>query len=77
MIIGYWTIRRTSDIKAEQAERDHAKAVSAKLVGLLMHQHRQDRAVMHRWGLSEGLIGSKADKCQGAGLNPPGGRSCV
>ena len=77
MVIGYWTIRRTSDIKAEQAERDHAKAVSAKLVGLLMHQHRQDRAVMHRWGLSEGLIDQEADNRQGAASTPPGGGPCL
>ena len=74
MIIGYWTIRRTKDIKVEQVERYHAKAVSAKLVELLMHTHRQDRALLRRWGLSEGLIGQGADFHQEAPLSPPGGR---
>ena len=75
MIIGKWTIRRTSDIEAEQAEREKAKAVSARLIELLMHTHRQDRAILRRWGLSEGLIEQEADNSQEAPLSPPRGRA--
>ena len=74
MIIGPYTIRRTSDIIAEQIKRDDAKRVSAKFVELLMHTHRQDRAILRRWGLSEGLIGQRADNTQDAPLSPPRGR---
>ena len=74
MIIGRWTIRRTKDIKAEQAERDKAKRLSAKLVELLMHTHKQDSALLRRWGLSEGLIEQRADNHQEAPLSPPRGR---
>ena len=74
MIIGKWTIRKTSDIKAEQAERDKAKAVSAKLVELLMHTHRQDKAILRRWGLCEGMIEQEAIYSGGEALSPPRGR---
>ena len=77
MVIGYWTIRRTSDIKAEHDKRAKAKAVSARLVEMLMHTNRQYRATLHRWGLSEGLIDQEADNRQGAASTPPGGRPCV
>ena len=74
MVIGPVTIRLTKDIKAEQAERDKAKAVSAKLVELLMHTHRRDRVILRRWGLCEGLIEQRADNTQEAPLSPPRGR---
>ena len=73
MVIGPVTIRLTKDIKAEQAERDKAKAVSAKLVELLMHTHRRDRAILRHWGLCEGLIEQRADNTQEAPLSPPRG----
>ena len=74
MVIGPYTVRRTADIEAEQAKRDRAKAVSAKLVETLLHTHRRDKAILRRWGLSEGLIGQRADNTQDAPLSPPRGR---
>ena len=74
MVIGPYTVRRTADIEAEQAERDKAKAVSAKLVELLMHTHRRDRAILRRWGLCEGLIEQEATYSGGEALSPPRGR---
>jgi len=64
MRIGPYTVRRTKDIEAEQAKRDKdkAKAVSAKLEELLMHRDRQYKSVLHRWGLSEGIIGKGASQ---------------
>ena len=73
MVIGPYTVRRTADIEAEQAERDKAKAVSAKLVELLMHTHRQDRALLRRWGLSEGMIEQEAIYSGGGASTPQGG----
>ena len=81
MVIGPYTVRRTADIEAEQAERDEeqakrdrAKAVSAKLVETLLHTHRRDRAILRRWGLSEGLIEQEATYSGGEALSPPRGR---
>ena len=73
MVIGPVTIRLTKDIKAEQAERDKAKSVSAKLVELLMHTHRRDRAILRRWGLSEGMIEQEAIYSGGEASTPQGG----
>ena len=75
MIIGYWTIRRTSAVKAEQAARDRAKAISAKMAGLLMHAHVQDMGTLRRWGLAEGLIEDEATLPGVEALSPPRGRS--
>ena len=78
MVIGPYTVRRTADIKAEQAEREKAKAVSAKLVQLLMDTHRQDQAIIRRWGLSKGLIAQRGGNgrmiVKEAPLSPPRGR---
>ena len=74
MVIGPYTVRRTADIEAEQAKRDRAKAVSAKLVETLLHTHRQYRAILRRWGLSEGMIEQEATYSQGEALSPPRGR---
>ena len=71
MIIGKWTIRKTSDIKAEQVKRDKAKAVSAKLVEFLLHNNKCYKAILRRWGLSEGLIEQEATYSQGEALSPP------
>jgi len=75
MIIGKWTIRRTSDIEAEQAAHDKAKRVSAIVTEALLHDNRRYKAILHRWGLSEGLIGERADNSQEAPLSPPRGRA--
>ena len=77
MIIWKWTIRRASDVNAEHDKRAKAKAVSARLVEMLMHTNRQYRATLHRWGLSEGLIDQEADNRQGAASTPPGGGPCL
>ena len=74
MVIGPITIRLTNDIINEQIKRDDAKRVSAKLVELLMHTHRRDRAILRRWGLSEGLIEQEATYSGGEALSPPRGR---
>ena len=74
MQIGSWTIRRTKDVEAEQDKRDKAKAVSARLVELLLDESRRHKATVRRWGLSEGLIEQGADNHQEAPLSPPGGR---
>ena len=73
MRIGRWTIRKTADIKAEQARRDRTKVVSATLVGRLLHTHRQDKAIAARWGLSEGQKEQEADNGQARPLTPQGG----
>jgi len=67
MIIGPLTIRWTKDIKAEQAafraaveaKHDKAKVISAKIVERLLHDNRQYKAALHRWGVSEGVIKGK------------------
>ena len=69
MIRGPITIRWTKDVQAEQVKRDDAKRVSARLVELLMHTHRQDKAILRRWGLSEGLNEAQGVK----GSKPPKG----
>ena len=74
MVIGPVTIRWTKDIITEQIKRDDAKRVSARLVELLMHTHRRDRAILRHWGLCEGLIEQRADNTQEAPLSPPRGR---
>ena len=74
MIIGPYTIRKTSDIEVEQAERVKAKRISSKLVGLLIAENRDCKALLRRWGLSEGLIGQETDNAQGEALSPPRGR---
>ena len=56
MRIGPITVRWTADIEAEQAKRVKAKAVSTKLVELILAENTAYRAQAHRWGLSEGLI---------------------
>ena len=62
MTIGPITIRWTKDIKAEQAERDKARHVSAALTEALLHDNRRYKAILRRWGLSESLIGLIGDK---------------
>ena len=63
MRIGCYTIRRTSDIEAEQAASNRAKALlSTALIGL-----------RRRSSHSEGLIGQEADNSQEATSTPPRG----
>lgn len=59
MIIGPITIRWTKDIKAEQVQHDKAKLISNKLLEHLLHDNRQYKAALHRWGVSEGVIKGK------------------
>ena len=73
MIIGPIIIRWTKDVKAEQDKRDYAKAVSARLVGMLLADNTHYKAALRRWGLSEGLIGDKADMGWVEGSKPPKG----
>ena len=61
MIIGPLTIRRTKDIQEEQVTRDKAKAVSSKLIEMLLHDNRRYKAALQRWGVSEGVIKGKAE----------------
>ena len=65
MVIGPLTIRRTKTVEAEQAKRAKSKAISNKMVGLMLHDNRRFKAILHRWGLSEGIIeggGAKRSK---------------
>ena len=75
MVIGKWTIRRTADIEAEQAAHDKSKRVSAIVTEALLHDNRRYKAILYRWGLSEGLIDQRADNSQEATSTPPGGRA--
>ena len=56
MVIGPVTIRWTKDIKAEQAARIKAKAISAKMVELMLYDNRRFKAILRRWGLSDDNI---------------------
>ena len=67
MIIGRWTKRMTADVEAEQAKRVKAKAISTKLVELILAENVAYRAQAHRWGLSEGII----DRGASQGTKPP------
>ena len=73
MIIGKWTIRRTSDIEAEQVAHDKAKRISAIVTEALLHDNRRYKAILRRWGLSEGVIGYRAGKGASKRSKPPKG----
>ena len=74
MVIGPYTVRRTADIEAEQVKRDRAKAASARLVEFLLHNNKCYKAILRRWGLSDGLIEQEATYSGGEALSPPRGR---
>lgn len=56
MIIGPLTIQWTKTVQREEQERVKNKEISTKVVESLLHELRQDKAALRRWGLSEGII---------------------
>ena len=60
MRIGPLTIRWTADVEREQAEREKTEKVQRKRIVLLTAELIKLKAVLHRWGLDQGVYGRGA-----------------
>ena len=49
------TIRWTKDVEAEAKTKAKSNAVRNKLVAKLLHESIQLKAILHRWGLDQGV----------------------